>query len=349
MISTHVDKGHIHNHIIFNATSYLDFGKYDNYKVAGHLREVSDRLCKERGLYVIQAPARGRGGKTHYEWEQWRQGTSWKAQIGRIIDTAIARTDHYSDFKAELTRAGIEIKEGARISFRLTGEGQQRFCRGDRIGATYSQDGILARLAQPLDVRRAEATKNAATFDRQIARASRRSQLAETQEMAAALVTIRREGVEHADGFDSKIEELKDKVAKVRATIQDYDTKSQHYKRAAKYLITYRDYAPLAMEREQQTIFTRTGFVARHEQELAAREHAVEQLERMGVNTNVDPDKVLELVKQQVQHSAELHTEIDKIAERIDALTKAKEVVARVERAEDPRGLEVARVQQERG
>ena len=112
VISTHVDKGHIHNHIIFNSVSFYDYKKYETkpYKTAALLRKVSDRLCEEQGLSIIQNPNLKQKSPTHYEWEQRRAGTSWKAQIKEIIDKAIEAATDYDSFKEELRKANVEIK-----------------------------------------------------------------------------------------------------------------------------------------------------------------------------------------------------------------------------------------------
>ena len=147
VISTHIDKGHIHNHVIFNSVSFYDHKKYETkpYKTAALLRNVSDRLCAENGLYVIQNPNLKQKSATHYEWEQRKAGTSWKEKIKKIIDTAIFNCTDYDSFKKELADNNIEIKEGKRISFRIIGTGQERFCRGDRIGEDYSKERIIQR------------------------------------------------------------------------------------------------------------------------------------------------------------------------------------------------------------
>lgn len=322
VISTHIDKGHIHNHIIFNATSFYDYGKYNNYKVAAHLREVSDRLCAERGLYVIKNPRTGKG-KTHYEWEHWKNGTSWKAQIGRAIDEAIAKATDYESFRAALLEAGVEIKEGQRISFRM--RGQERFSRGDRIGDDYTRERILERLSEPKKERARRMP-----YDDQIERRAQKSKLAATKELAEALVAIRREAVEGPGDFEDKIAALQARTIEVQSMLQEVDTKNKQYADAAKYLLTYREYLPIVQAASQQTKFTRAKYEARYQGELTAFGHAVKQLEKIGVNTNVDPDKVLELVKQRTTAATDLRDKLESINSQINDLRKAQEIVERL-------------------
>ncbi|HEY8911387.1 MAG TPA: relaxase/mobilization nuclease domain-containing protein, partial [Desulfosporosinus sp.] len=141
VIATHIDKGHIHNHIIFNAISFEDFKKFrsEPYKTAAMIREISDRLCEEKGLYIVKEP-NGKG-KGHREWQETKNGTSWKAQIQAAIDQATPQATDYNSFVDLMKQANIEVKEGKHIAFKL--EGQQRFVRGKTIGDNYTKEGIV--------------------------------------------------------------------------------------------------------------------------------------------------------------------------------------------------------------
>lgn len=350
VISTHVDKGHIHNHIIFNAVSFYDYSKYDNYKVAGYLRKVSDRLCEENGLYVIKNPKLKQKSPTHYEWEQRKAGTSWKAQIKEIIDKAILEMSDYDSFKIALQKANVEIKEGKRISFRITGTGQERFCRGDRIGEDYSRDRILERLAQPKERKKvlppvsqgkaapgAQQQKPPATvqpvfssYDKKVEWQARKTTLAATKELAAALLTIRNEGIQQEGDFDIRIETLTEKASSVRGTMKELNVKNGQYKDAAKYLLAFNQYLPIKQEAAKQTRFTRQRFESRYESELKAFDHAAAQLEKLGVNTNVDPDKVINLVKDQDSKIAGLSASLQEVTGRIGSIRNAYELVQRI-------------------
>ena len=89
VLTTHIDKGHIHNHIIFNSVSFVDYRKYHSNKRSYHfIRRTSDRLCKEYGLSVI---VQGQDkGKSYIEHTAEKAGTSYKAKLkgGGIRDQA---------------------------------------------------------------------------------------------------------------------------------------------------------------------------------------------------------------------------------------------------------------------
>ena len=77
VLTTHIDKGHAHNHIIFCAVDMVNQRKYvSNRRSYAYIRRTSDRLCKEHGLSVVM-PGQDRG-KSYAEWDAHRKGTSWK-------------------------------------------------------------------------------------------------------------------------------------------------------------------------------------------------------------------------------------------------------------------------------
>ena len=78
VLTTHIDKDHVHNHLIFNAVSFQDHKHYHSNKRSYHfIRRTSDRICKEHGLSVID-PGRDKG-KSYIEHQAEQNGTSYKA------------------------------------------------------------------------------------------------------------------------------------------------------------------------------------------------------------------------------------------------------------------------------
>ena len=161
VIATHIDKGHIHNHIIFNAISFEDFKKFrsEPYKTAAMIRDISDRLCEENGLYVVKEPI-GKG-KGHKEWQETRNGTSWKAQIQAAIDQAIPQATDYNNFIELMKQAEIEVKEGKHIAFKLEGQQQQRFVRGKTIGQNYTKEGLVEAIKNKAKIQQQPSKENA--------------------------------------------------------------------------------------------------------------------------------------------------------------------------------------------
>lgn len=146
IVSTHIDKGHIHNHIIFNATDFVHHNKmHIKDKDLDRMRNISDKLCKENGLSVIEKKS-GVKGRGKYEYEQHKKGNAWKDKLREAIDRTISVSEDFDDFITRMEmEEGYEIKIGKFLSFWI--EGQDRFVRNRRLGENYSIDAIKSRIA----------------------------------------------------------------------------------------------------------------------------------------------------------------------------------------------------------
>jgi len=144
VLTTHVDKGHIHNHLIFCAASFVDNKKYvSNRKSYYEIRNFSDKLCKEYSLSVVVP---GQDKAKHYaEHMADRDGGSWKSKLKTAIDSIIPESKDFADFLKRLEESGHEIKRGKYISVRAPG--QERFTRTKTLGEEYTEDAITKRIA----------------------------------------------------------------------------------------------------------------------------------------------------------------------------------------------------------
>ena len=144
VVSTHVDKKHIHTHIEFNSTNLNCDGKFVNplnsYLI---LRRLNDDLCRAHGLSVIEHPKERT--KPEGEAAAIKYGISFKEQLRQTIDRMIPDCRDYDDFLARMRAVGYEIKEGKQLSFRAPG--QERFTRSCRLGADYTKEALRERSA----------------------------------------------------------------------------------------------------------------------------------------------------------------------------------------------------------
>ena len=144
VLTTHIDKDHVHNHLIFNAVDFVNYHAYKSYKrIYYDMREVSDRLCKENGLSVI--PPSQNKGMGYKEYTEAKRGTSWKQKLKQTIDRLVITAKDYDDFLRLMQEAGYEIKTGKYISF--SAKGQERFTRAKTIGENYTEERIKERIA----------------------------------------------------------------------------------------------------------------------------------------------------------------------------------------------------------
>ena len=135
VLTTHIDRDHVHNHLIFNAVSFADHKHYHSNKRSYHfIRRTSDRICKEHVLSVI-VPGQDRG-KSYIEHQAERAGTSYKAKLRAAIDRLLPGCHDLEELLVRLQREGYALKRGKYISARAPG--QERFTRLKTLGADYA-------------------------------------------------------------------------------------------------------------------------------------------------------------------------------------------------------------------
>ena len=144
VLTTHIDKGHVHNHIIFCAVNFVDHHKYNSNKRSYYgIRNMSDRLCRENGLSVV-VPQKGGKGKSYAEYLAEKTGTSWKGKLKIAVDGLIPQVSSFEELFSRLQSAGYEIKPGKYVSCRAPG--QERFTRLKTLGADYTEEAIRERI-----------------------------------------------------------------------------------------------------------------------------------------------------------------------------------------------------------
>ncbi len=144
VLTTHIDKGHVHNHIIFCSVNFVDYHKYNSNERSYYgIRNISDRLCRENGLSVV-APQKGGKGKSYAEYIAEKTGTSWKGKLKTAVDALIPQVSSFEELLSRLQAAGYEIKPGKYVSCRAPG--QERFTRLKTLGADYTEEAIRERI-----------------------------------------------------------------------------------------------------------------------------------------------------------------------------------------------------------
>ena len=144
VLTTHIDKGHVHNHIIFCSVNFVDYHKYNSNERSYYgIRNMSDRLCRENGLSVV-APQKGGKGKSYAEYIAEKTGTSWKGKLKTAVDALIPQVSSFEELLSRLQSAGYEIKPGKYVSCRAPG--QERFTRLKTLGTDYTEEAIRERI-----------------------------------------------------------------------------------------------------------------------------------------------------------------------------------------------------------
>ena len=172
VVATHTDKGHPHNHIIFCAADNIDHKKYNACKKSYyHIRQLSDELCKEHNLSIIEPS--GKKGKKYVQWKAEQEGTSWKKRLQEDIDECIRIAKSYKDFLRLIKEKGYSVT-GEIIGdphskyIKFTALGQERPVRGSfrNFGAGYTKEEIKDRIENPEKWQNIEQATQDASFSK---------------------------------------------------------------------------------------------------------------------------------------------------------------------------------------
>ena len=144
VIATHVDKKHIHSHIIINSYSLSGKKYYANRSSLEEIREISDGVSLVYGVKP-NPKLTGKGKSINYsEWQHRKNGTSWKEQIRQAIDKLIPAVNSLDELLQALEERGYEIKRGKYISIKAPG--QERYVRTKTLGDEYDEESLKSRI-----------------------------------------------------------------------------------------------------------------------------------------------------------------------------------------------------------
>lgn len=265
VISTHIDKGHIHNHIIINSVNFENGKSFStehdrkNNPAWKKIRSISDELCHKKGLSVINNPERGKG-KSRYEWEMERNGDSWKAKLKDAIDECIKSASSFDDFLSKMAEKNYEIKQGKFISFRA--EGQERFTRSKTIGYYYQEEQIRTRIERRIARKLSfnaqkkidnpyvsdKLIRNFITIDENMEQSQGLKNWAIVQNMKNAskiLNLLAEKGLESEEQLKEKIIDLYDSRLDVQDEIKELEAQMTALAVDIKNVKTYRELRPI--------------------------------------------------------------------------------------------------------
>ena len=142
---THVDKDHIHNHVIYNSVNlHCDKKFRDSWFCGIGLRRLSDMICLEHGLSVIK-PYKHKGKKPIYQ-------KSYRQDIRDAIDKILeGKPKNLEALLSELVKSGYEIKRGKHLALR--GHGRKNFVRLKSLGKEYSLEALKNKIEGSLEIK----------------------------------------------------------------------------------------------------------------------------------------------------------------------------------------------------
>ena len=287
VLTTHIDRDHVHNHLIFNAVSFADHKHYHSNKRSYHfIRRTSDRLCKEHGLSVI-VPGQDKG-KSYIEHQAERAGTSYKAKLRAAIDRLLPGCHDLEELLARLQREGYELKRGKYISARAPG--QERFTRLKTLGADYAEDALTARMAgrarpsrQPkqhggrvsllIDIQNNIKAQQSAGY-RHWATIENLKRIAETSNF------LTEHGIGSMEELTERCEAASASAARLKAELRETGVRIEELTLKIKHVAAYRQLKPI-YDRYQASK-DKEKFLRGYEREIILFEAAARECKRLG-------------------------------------------------------------------
>ena len=305
VLTTHIDKDHVHNHLIFNAVDFVDYHAYKSYKrIYYDMREVSDRLCKENGLSVI--PPSQNKGMSYKEYTEAKRGTSWKQKLKQTIDRLVITAKDYDDFLRLMQEAGYEIKTGKYISFRA--EGQERFTRSKTIGENYTEERIKERIAGRTPRRsRKQTTPNGISLIGDIQERIRlidskgyehKAKLTILKEAARTLNYLTENNLLQYADLEKKVEDVHSSYDRIGKELKGVEARLREVQPLIKNISNYQRLKPVydAFQKTKD----KPGFKAKHEAELVIFEAARSTLLAMQGDEKLPSLKTLQAEQQRL-------------------------------------------------
>jgi hypothetical protein len=158
IVATHTDKAHIHNHLVFNSTALCCTKKFRDFRRSGlALQKVSDLLCLEHGLSVIENPAPSKG-RNYYKWLGNKE-PSHQEKLRHKIDEILPHCNSFEEFLAAMQTAGYKVND-KRKHITFLGDGQKKPTRLNTLKGDHTEEAIRRRIEEYLVARRAGKSDN---------------------------------------------------------------------------------------------------------------------------------------------------------------------------------------------
>jgi hypothetical protein len=296
-VCTHTDKGHIHNHIYYNATAYDCNRKFHNFLGSTFaVRRLSDRVCLEHGLSIVKNPKQHSKGKyKHYgEWLGDEKPPSFQTRLKAAIDEALSqKPKDFDAFLAAMTAAGYEHKwgRGGVLSFRTDGQGNYTRLRSSTLGAGYGLEDIrdiiegrvtlgegrahaAPKVSLIVDIQRKMAEGKGAAYEKW-------AKLYNLKQMAAALQYLQEHNLLDYSELEKKANAATDRYHDISNKLKATEAAMKHNKDLKAAIVDYARTRPIFEEYKRQKYSNK--YLAEHSADIqiyrAARQAMQELLQ----------------------------------------------------------------------
>lgn len=288
VLSTHIDKDHVHNHIILNATNFVDYHKYvSNKRDYRRLCTISNRLCHKYGL--TESFPTSNEGKTYKEFSEDMHGRSWKGKLKFQIDKALWNSVTYEEFLLRLKLQGYEIREGKNLAFRAPH--QINFTNVSSLGDYYSEESLFARIEKNrkrlkipkqmtrevrvfIDISSYVTSGNRAGFERW-------AKLHNLKEAAKTFNYLSNNNLLNYDDFQNHTADVRASIDSIQQKIADTDALLQEKQLIQKHCSTYRHCRQIVAAEKDSS--NPEHYKAAHHAEYRLHESSKKALHELGI------------------------------------------------------------------
>ena len=293
IVATHIDKNHIHNHIVFNSTTLDCAYKFQNpIRSNKIIRRISDQICAENGLSVIQNP---KLPKEHYgEWLGDKKEPSWRTKIEALIGDVLAKKPaDFETFIKLMGAANCEVKRGKYISLRL--DGQKSFIRLRSLKDGYTEDAIREIISgrrsasvprkiivpdQPrkvsllIDIQNSIKAMNSPGYAQKL-------KIINLKTAASTLIFLQENGLDDIDKLNDKAQAAKDSFNAINTRIQNIDARLKDISTLQKHIGVY------SKTRDIYAAYRKAGYskkyLTEHRGDIEAHKAAKEYFDTLGL------------------------------------------------------------------
>ena len=291
ILSTHIDKGHIHNHIIFNNVNMATGKCYQSNKRSYHqIRYQSDKLCKEHNLSVVDEyyekfkKKYKANGKSWYENEQSKKGNSWKSRLQFDIDRMITQSKDWDEFLKKMADLGYEIKYGKHIAFKP--KNKARFTRTKTIGEDYTEERLKERIAEREFIKTPAVKKRIGNvIDMNTNAKVKESKGYEywaikhnLHTMAESVIYIREHGIKSVKQLDEYIQKAADETQNIQEKIKTIDKEMQKLSTTMEQVHTVKKYR--GYYKEYRSNPSDKAFFEEYKAQITLYENALSELKK---------------------------------------------------------------------
>jgi len=268
IVCTHVDKHHIHSHIVFNSTAIDCTRKFRNFwRSSFVIRKISDMLCLENGLSVIAEPKPSRG--SYGTWLGEDKPPTVRGQLEQIIDTALGQgCKDFDSFLAAMKTAGAEVKRGKHLAFKIQ--------NGKRIIVPKAKAAVQSRPNLLIDIQAKMQQANSPGFERW-------AKIFNLKEMAKTVIYLQEKGLTDlgelekvCDAVVQKFNDLSDQLKAASARMKDISELQKHIGAYGKTREIYAQYRKLTGRKREK-------FYEQHSSEITVCQAAKRYFDSLGL------------------------------------------------------------------